>query len=130
MTKTALRKKPHRRPKRFVIVTDVFPANIFVQVGGTESEAFTWFAKHLGAPYQPGNRERLGAFITYDGYSGGCIWLSGDKPEPAIVAHECLHAVFHVLGNLGMGTGPEGEEAYCYLLDNIIGRIMEKVRGR
>ncbi len=45
----------------------------------------------------------------------------------ALLAHECLHAAFSILGSRGMGFGRKSEEAYTYYLGWMIHNLSEKM---
>ena len=45
-----------------------------------------------------------------------------DKPPVDTVVHELLHAAIHILRYVGIPLTSSSEEAYTYLLDNLVGR--------
>jgi hypothetical protein len=128
-----LRKKPsrrkHLRPKRFILKPGIFPGEYFVQIGGTENEALAWWTDKIGANYLPYEDSPRSASFMHGDFPGGLIWLSNGKCAGA-VAHECLHAVFHTMRCIGMGTEPASEEVFCYMLDWLTEKLTARASER
>jgi len=51
------------------------------------------------------------------------IWLS-EKADNAAVAHECVHVVHWILSDRGMQLTDASEEAYAYLVEYIMRKIV------
>lgn len=70
------------------------------------------------------------AFITKDEEGKyGIGWLVlGPNPTPEVVAHECSHAIMHLLNYAGVQR-PE-EEVFAYHLGYLAGRVHKFLKGR
>jgi hypothetical protein len=54
---------------------------------------------------------------------GNVIWLrkfNKTKEGMGYLVHECLHALFNLFEDKGITHSKEGEEAYCYYLQDIV----------
>ena len=67
--------------------------------------------------------ERMGYVIEKD---GDCVMvLNSEYIDPGLVAHEAAHVAFAMMEFAGQPV-KEGEETFCYLLQNIIDFVWEK----
>lgn len=58
------------------------------------------------------------------------IWLRDFKKKPheiAILSHELMHYVAHVMGDKGLELSPKTDEAYAYYYESMLRRILEKL---
>lgn len=68
-----------------------------------------------------------GLTATYYSKGGGIgILIGWFNDDPATLAHECSHAVWKILGNCGVEVGTDNNEAFCYLLGDMIRKFWSK----
>ena len=62
------------------------------------------------------------------GFTDGmdCFIYVRSKNRVKELVHESNHAVFHILDKCGLTLSYETQEAYCYLLEYLIGEILKK----
>lgn len=70
------------------------------------------------------------AFVTKDeeGQHGMGWLIFGLNPTPEIVAHECSHAIMHLMNYAGVKQ-PE-EEVFAYHLGYLAGRVHKFLKGK
>lgn len=56
-------------------------------------------------------------------------WDGGPKSH-SILAHEALHATYNILAGRGMRLSVESEEAYAYLIQEIVDRSLQIITGK
>jgi hypothetical protein len=57
------------------------------------------------------------------------IWFSSLAPTSRTIAHECFHAAYGALPQLGIKLSDETEEVYAYAIDNLIGLVDDVIRS-
>ena len=72
--------------------------------------------------------EKGGVYGTVEGYDRDgtiidVIWVDSKYVTNPIVAHECLHVTYHILGRQGLWLTDSSEEAYAYLIQHLIAKI-------
>ena len=68
----------------------------------------------------------LGRTIQIGG--GFCVLLTANKTEfrrfVGLVTHEMFHVTSGLLGKKGMELTPDTDEAYAYLIEHLVGRVL------
>lgn len=72
------------------------------------------------APYKGNDVRATFEVYTVNGQDIGIIWFKTRKPVP----HECFHAVHWIMTERGIRLSDDSEEAYAYLLDYLINKII------
>lgn len=123
--------KKKQKIRRFKLECDVYPYALFVITGGTKQQAIDWFdVKFKGRKdtIVEEDENLQGSMIHLDNELSHLIWFKDSKPGGAIVAHEALHSVCHVMKVLKMGALCENnEEAFAYLLMWTVKKIGNRV---
>lgn len=128
------------RPRAFVVTVPIFNVDVAVLVNMTGAQAL----KHARRCY---NARALADFErnldqeTWDldgtrgramGVANGfavLLHVGGDNfaYDTSIVVHECSHVTQWLLRNRDIPLTEETEEVYCYLLDYIVKRVIERL---
>jgi len=122
----------------------IYRAYFAVHVGGTRAQALQWFGKKINLPptsediREAEQGQSNGTIFTVRGLLSFAIWLREvpEKPTANIlgtIAHEALHATWHVLHTVGIENITEdSEEAFCYyhayLVREIAARLWPETR--
>lgn len=119
------------------IYIDVYKRSVFVFIG-SHNQFVDWVADEfkndrnyeglIKYVHEVDKRPSLASF-WYNGLTGeGIIEISKFPKTPkeiAYCAHECLHAVFHILDYCGVKYNKEsGGEPHTYLLEYLIYRLL------
>lgn len=108
---------------------DTYGVCFTVYLGGTAQEAIDSWRKRMGL--KPCEIQSPGYHaLTFTNEAVGSVahWFS-KKPTPQVLAHEILHGVVHVLNWIGLPLSEQGDEAYCYLLQSIMERVLKWMRS-
>lgn len=122
-----------KKIKAYKFVIEPYGRRMMVFVGSRERFVYTMKKEYNIDIDSVGERDGEHAYVEYQGknsplFSFRYIWLKKLKKTPeymGLLAHECLHATFEILDWAGMKYTRDGEEAYTYLLDNMIRQILE-----
>lgn len=107
------------------IVDNIFYASFFVQIGGDINKALKAYCNKIGEPVvrlDPGSR-RLGHFFGYENYKNGVIWIR-DKKDLKTIAHECLHATYHIMNHMEVPMNEHTEEIWAYYQAYLVGEVL------
>ena len=123
--------------KRFYIHDECWDAELHVIHPATDYDIHRFVKQHFNIkldeqPDPPGSFTARFVEITGDDGSelAGLIALkrrwSGSALDISTLTHELLHAVSWFLRNRGVKFSEKTEEPYCYLLDSLLRRCLEK----
>ena len=112
--------KKVKLPLSFRFGDPLFLCTIMVIVGGEQAAAEKKLSKFLEVDCRS-DRKRYAA--TYHGNSKDVGIYFSVLPGGATVAHEALHASWHILERSGVVIGRESEEAMAYHFDWLIRQI-------
>lgn len=67
-------------------------------------------------------------------HSGACFYFETQNcyivlkslSHVTVLAHECLHAVNHILNYVGVKFDSTNDEAHCYLLEYLMEQVLQK----
>ncbi len=68
------------------------------------------------------------AFAFYDPNREKYVMVYGKRPEPAIIAHECLHIAKMVLGHRGYEATAGNDEPEAYLLTFLVRTVVQSMK--
>jgi hypothetical protein len=110
------------------LYNETFKFNVYVVLGGTQSESNKLFQKAIGGKWKVRveGASAVHAHFTKDGVIGSAIWIGNpddDADFAGTVVHECLHGVFRQLESKGMVLNESTQETYCYLLGWMVEQI-------
>jgi len=121
-----------KRARSWTVTNDVYGYDLFLRVGGSAVAANRWVDKLLGTDSECNEEDEAStAAVTFTSESNTshAIWFR-DKPDAGTVAHEAVHAVYHVFRNIGIGElSSENEEAFAYLTDWTVRQIWSRIKG-
>jgi len=107
---------------------EVYRENIYI-LYGSSSKVLEAAIKEMFGVEVPSNPSYDGRCLEIAGKQKGrlvrSIWIWTRYRDPAALAHECLHAVEYILQNRISFTDVT-VEAYCYLLEMLVRRGLEK----
>jgi len=116
----------------FKIVNDTWNFVSYVRIGGTVEEAKKAFDRLVG-PSDVKNALTDSTWATFfwaHGKKSHLLWFA-DNPTCGLLAHEALHAAYHVLREAGVGPlNDDTEEVYTYLVQWIVDGIANGVVKR
>lgn len=114
---------------RFDLFDPVFKTGLCVQVGGSVNDALARYARRIGeAPWSVEESSgRGGMFSRCRPHKSGSLWLS--EYDPAILAHEAVHAASYLLGEKsGLALSDETDEAYAYYVEWLVREVAKRCR--
>lgn len=120
------------KQKRFTVKSELYSHTLFVACGGSIYEAQdAWIRKY---PYiERMNKEDLERMSNRVGCFCGTstnvhmIYFYQKKPGCGVTVHETFHAVYHILKSAGVRLSDESEEAFTYLLEDLVKKIVCKL---
>lgn len=117
--------------KRFKIKDEVYNTVIYISLGGELKSFEKYLMKQTKCKMniEPGTTDQdlFEALTYYNGRMIG-IWFKHVKPHVSTVAHESLHATYHILNSCGMKLNTESEEAFAYHLGWLVENIVKELR--
>lgn len=112
--------------RRIVVHCDTYDFDLLVQRGGTLVSCHDAYHRRIKRPVESlPTKEPIGRYYSAHD-TGGYIWLSS-KAGAGALAHEVFHAVYHQLSMRGVILRDESEEAYAYLLQELMSKIVRGV---
>lgn len=110
-----------------VIRDPIYNAEFLFQAGGSLEAVIKKYAKWLDieVPDTKDHPRREGHFCASETHKGGVIWVK-DLRSVNSLAHECLHATYHIMKNMGIMLNDNSEEAYSYYLGWLVETILKK----
>ena len=132
---TTRKNKPRAKPKPhvFVISDPIFITDHLICCGTTYRFAFDRFKRllekqkyTLTLTFEDVRSTTMGR-STMSGHKPTCLWFRDRTPGGGVVAHECLHATYNVLGLSGVSLSDSSEETYAYYLDWMVREIGKRV---
>lgn len=63
---------------------------------------------------------------TYDSSGGMLILIGWFVKKPSTLVHECSHAVWKILGQVGVHCYADNNEAFAYLLGDMVDKFWSK----
>lgn len=110
--------------KTFTIKIEIFDARCIVQLGGSIQQAETLYSKKIAPVQFTGNQPNMIACCLHsDLCKSSVIWFKHPKPGGGLVAHEALHAAFHILELSAVRPTAQEHETLAYLQEFIIRQI-------
>jgi len=112
----------------------IYNANIFLFIGSHKD-----YQKHLEKKYnldQEKDEHRQGEFChltSDDGFNIYFIWIRRFNwltSDYSALAHECIHASYSILNNVGIEVSSHNHEALTYLFDSIYSIFIKKLLVR
>lgn len=120
------RRKP--RPQRFVVRCDTWLMSIRVFCGGPIEAAEKEYKKRCAdVTFEMGRGGLQACVLKCSDSKGVVMWFSDSQPGGGVVAHEAIHAAWHVLEYSGVHLAHDNHEALAYLVDHIVRAIGRKV---
>jgi hypothetical protein len=112
-----------------------YPLGIFVCFGGVRKDMILGTLERHGC-------SREGCLKEWDWtpkpqVTGHCavlpcmrvaLWFPTAEPAPHTIAHECFHAAYGILPQLGIELCQETEEVYAYAIDYLFSAVSDMVR--
>jgi len=99
-----------------------------------DDESYSRFIKQRFGMDASGDMTGDGLFTRFVNTTGGDIGViamstdtfTGTPYQYSVLAHECLHATFRLLKSRGLRYSRASEEAYTYLMDELIEKAAAK----
>lgn len=123
------------KPARFTVKTNWpgYPIGILVSFGGVSQDSIIRTMERHGCSRDGCLKEWPSDAIsgTANGHTAvfPCqrvsLWFRSIEPSPITVAHECFHAAYGALPQLGIKLSDETEEVYAYAIDNLMRLVMD-----
>ncbi|TXG86622.1 MAG: hypothetical protein E6R13_00150 [Spirochaetes bacterium] len=111
-----------------VVPVDVYNRDVLVSIDQTDDELYD----SIGSGYFDSKEHFLEQYEDFGDarvivHSKGFIVMRFAKPitELGIVAHESFHAAFSMLDHVGMRCCFDTEEAYAYLIQHIVNKVID-----
>ncbi len=84
-----------------------------------------------------GGAQDAGAFLYYENWKGGVMWLPNEPKTPetiSLLAHEAVHAANHILAMSGVEfqeirPGVVNDEPWAYLVQDIVCEFLKWTKG-
>src|SRR2546425_433875 len=109
-----------------VINDPIYGGAFMLQIGGSLNKLLAKYSKALNIEkwVVEENSRRRGHFAGLDTHKGGCIWFK-DLKNYGTIAHEALHATYHVMLHMDIKLDDNSEEIYTYYLEWLINQILK-----
>lgn len=91
----------------------------------TSRKKFTQAQRYLSDAVDDPSKSN-GMTSTYDSDNGMLILIGWFNKEPKSLAHECVHAVFKILGLVNVQSDTNNNEAFAYLLGDMFNQFWKK----
>lgn len=115
--------------RRWKIHNPVYGYTLYLVLGGSEEQYHDYIRPRLDSIADGLSSKGSGSFgvCSYrDDLKHVAIWFP-KRPSAAVIAHESLHSICHVMQFLGMERmTTENDEAYAYLLDWTVAEIEKR----
>lgn len=111
------------------IVNPVYDYSLFVRIGDTRDDTLRWFAKEFKIEEHSSIGDGCNSYATVIHYAptkSHAIWFR--KWDCAIIAHEALHSIRHVMERAQIYLSCSTEEAYAYLLGWTVREITKRLK--
>ena len=118
----------------FIVPIEIFDTEVMVSIGETDEQLFGRLKRYGVSPYEwPGLRfseQEVGKYTMFE--TGAAILRirhSYTTPDNlAIISHEILHAVIHIMERIGVKLGlGTSEEVYTYTAQFLTKKIYAKM---
>jgi hypothetical protein len=110
------------------IELDTYPVVIHLFIDVTDDEIREYVQKHECLYFKDlfTFTDLDEAMFVYEKNSPEVYLRFRNIDDPAIVAHECLHATAYLMRYIGVRFSKNSEEAYAYLLQTLIDKVYEE----
>ena len=122
--------------KVYRIYDSCWSTNLWVICPAQNRELDQFIRRKFGIDEKTHDGGFLGRFVEITGDNNDEVGVvialrqwTGDSRDYATLSHELLHAVSFFLRNRDIKLSSKTEETYCYFLDSLMRRCIEKLRG-
>lgn len=95
---------------RFSIKDPIFNSYLAISIGGDSDEEAADFGKTFKLASPEPDKFRAGLFVGQQNRRLGFLWLK--KMDVVTLAHECIHATYHLFGTLDAPIVDDTEEIF------------------
>jgi hypothetical protein len=117
--------------QRTILHDPIYDTDILIQHGGTLKSAVAHYCKKVDVALWDieENECRIGHTFAHEPYRTCGIWFR-EGATAGIIAHECFHATYHILSNVGLILSGESEESFAYYLQWLTAEVTKFTSSR
>lgn len=118
--------------KNFIIDTGVYESQILVVCHKNREKAVEMYNKYIDKNVRfESDQNQASASLLMSRFSRhSVIWFKDKKPKMSTIAHEAIHASYHIHTYLNLDTSLNNQESIYYMSDFIFSKILQKFYGK
>lgn len=120
-----------KKPKTFLIKVPLWCTGFVVHCGTDYDRFRRDVARRLEldvARIEPAVCNEVQArFVSFNDRKDAALWFRDPCPGGGVVAHEMIHAGWHIMQRSGVGFGDDSEETFAYTVGHLVQQFGQKV---